>query len=652
MIKAGGLHSSSDNCDIHGTKSSSNISSRNNHIKTRVSDSNNKSRGIRNSMANGTITTAATSSCGDGHSVTSRSVSESVVSKEEMFEMLREADPDGLSDSGSASGRVIKPSKNMASLDPSFSFDDGGDLWEKPGGVMTTPPSKGASSHHHSSSSKERNMVNKVQKKIVGRTASDRSGSLCQGVMGTPESVATTTASSTTSTSSSSKPRKKKILVRADGSVCSATVGSVAASIDPKLLEAMKLSGKTKISSKDLEAMGIKAPAQRGREKGSSHHRTSNGTTESERSTHERRSRSKSRPRSREGEEPTAERSSHSRARSKSRPRSTNNGDDDEDDKRARSSHHEPERTSHSRARSKSRPRTREGEPLDLSTTEDRQSHHHRTTTTSSSTHSRARSKSRPRARETDDDHRHHAVEVVEREKASTHSRARSKSRPRATRGEDDDDDDNQRVTESRERARSKSRPRAGRDPEPTSSSTHTRSRSRARVPEDVNGSIPRSKSRGRSTHERRIPVGHDDDDDDDEDRKPPVPLVIRIEPEGMEGRLASSDVASRRHEEHESKSKHTRGRDARESSPSRRGRSKSRPPPPPEPEDSEDESLPPVPDQIICKPDEMEPSPELEPLPVITGNSDEMYLKIKEAGITVEQFRALAQAGLTISEG
>ena len=62
---------------------------------------------------------------------------------------------------------------------------------------------------------------------------------------------------------------------------------------------------------------------------------------------------------------------------------------------------------------------------------------------------------------------------------------------------------------------------------------------------------------------------------------------------------------------------------------------------------------MPPIPMQIVVAPEDLEqPEEQEDGQPQISGNSDEMYNKIKEAGITREQFLALAQAGLTISEG
>jgi len=67
--------------------------------------------------------------------------------------------------------------------------------------------------------------------------------------------------------------------------------------------------------------------------------------------------------------------------------------------------------------------------------------------------------------------------------------------------------------------------------------------------------------------------------------------------------------------------------------------------------EDDESASPPPIPMQILVEAeDNTEKADSVEEQP--SGNSDEMYLKIKEAGITQQQFRALAQAGLTIAEG
>ena len=63
------------------------------------------------------------------------------------------------------------------------------------------------------------------------------------------------------------------------------------------------------------------------------------------------------------------------------------------------------------------------------------------------------------------------------------------------------------------------------------------------------------------------------------------------------------------------------------------------------------DDSLPPVPTQIMIRPDQdNETDEEKDSPPQISGNSDEIYNKIKHAGITQEQIIALTQAGLTIT--
>lgn len=71
---------------------------------------------------------------------------------------------------------------------------------------------------------------------------------------------------------------------------------------------------------------------------------------------------------------------------------------------------------------------------------------------------------------------------------------------------------------------------------------------------------------------------------------------------------------------------------------------------------DSDEEDLPPIPMQIMVDPEELQEQiqtlPSTDDAPIISGNSDEMYQKIKQAGITQEQFRKLTQAGLTIAEG
>jgi hypothetical protein len=77
---------------------------------------------------------------------------------------------------------------------------------------------------------------------------------------------------------------------------------------------------------------------------------------------------------------------------------------------------------------------------------------------------------------------------------------------------------------------------------------------------------------------------------------------------------------------------------------------------PKPKPQDYEDyssseESMPPVPTQILIRPDQEDETDEEKEAPkLITKNNDEIYSKIKHAGITQEQFLALTQAGLTIT--
>ena len=68
--------------------------------------------------------------------------------------------------------------------------------------------------------------------------------------------------------------------------------------------------------------------------------------------------------------------------------------------------------------------------------------------------------------------------------------------------------------------------------------------------------------------------------------------------------------------------------------------------------DDEGSESLPPIPMQILVDPEQLEQTDSVEEQPQISGNSDEMYLKMKEAGITPEQLNALAEQGLTIAEG
>ncbi|GAX19838.1 hypothetical protein FisN_11Lh290 [Fistulifera solaris] len=77
---------------------------------------------------------------------------------------------------------------------------------------------------------------------------------------------------------------------------------------------------------------------------------------------------------------------------------------------------------------------------------------------------------------------------------------------------------------------------------------------------------------------------------------------------------------------------------------------------PKPKPQEHEDdssseESMPPVPTQILIRPDQEDETDEEREAPQqIKGNNDEIYSKIKHAGITQEQFLALTQAGLTIT--
>ncbi|GAX14746.1 hypothetical protein FisN_11Hh290 [Fistulifera solaris] len=65
----------------------------------------------------------------------------------------------------------------------------------------------------------------------------------------------------------------------------------------------------------------------------------------------------------------------------------------------------------------------------------------------------------------------------------------------------------------------------------------------------------------------------------------------------------------------------------------------------------SSEESMPPVPTQILIRPDQEDETDEEKEVPQqVKKNSDEIYSKIKHAGITQEQFLALTQAGLTIT--
>jgi hypothetical protein len=75
--------------------------------------------------------------------------------------------------------------------------------------------------------------------------------------------------------------------------------------------------------------------------------------------------------------------------------------------------------------------------------------------------------------------------------------------------------------------------------------------------------------------------------------------------------------------------------------------------------DDNKHQTIPAIPKQIIVDPEEMElragvidehEGSNIDPN--VDGNSDDMYLKIKGAGITLAQFRALASVGLTIAEG
>ena len=59
-----------------------------------------------------------------------------------------------------------------------------------------------------------------------------------------------------------------------------------------------------------------------------------------------------------------------------------------------------------------------------------------------------------------------------------------------------------------------------------------------------------------------------------------------------------------------------------------------------------------PIPTQIVFEKEEMPSKVVKHDDSPVPGNSDEIYNKIKSAGITLEQFRALAEVGLTIIEG
>jgi hypothetical protein len=498
---------------------------------------------------------------------------ETVVSKEEMFEMLKEADPDGMSKGSSHSQVLVAPSESAKG---DFNFEEEDWFDNQPG------KTNGAI--------KQKNALSKVQDKI-----SNPEGSL------------------------EKKMKKKRIKVKVGdmGSVCSSVSGSVAGSVDSKVLEAMKGSGRKRMSVKDLEALGVKVPT-RGRSKNSTEEKST-----------VRSSRSKSRPRSRDED---AEKST----RSKSRPRSSDDGE------------------TRSRARSKSRPRS---DP-EKST--------------------RARSKSRPRS--SDDD-------------GETRSRARSKSRPRSSREGDGDDDVKSRS--------SKSRSRAGREEKKESSDSKSRSRSKSRPRSSDDKSRARSKSRGRPSSNA---------EEDMQDMQ--IPMEIKIEIEGGEEEpknnlvrkmsITSTASDNRRHalptmaslkkeqtaikeetcvsppvspakskkvkdsstrtgrksdrndDKHETRSR-AKSTSSRAKSTRSRAKSKSRRPEPVELEDDSDSSsvLPPVPMQIVCSgAEDAVPPPDFEETPTISGNSDDMFRKIKSAGITQEQFLALAEAGLTIAEG
>ena len=205
--------------------------------------------------------------------------------------------------------------------------------------------------------------------------------------------------------------------------------------------------------------------------------------------------------------------------------------------------------------------------------------------------------------------------------KSSSASRARSKSRGRAR---------------PFERARSRGRGlRAGSDSNQPNHNKSNDSNNKGR-----SKSIGRSGSRARS----RGRAGRHEAKDRRTDLKKAKSLVSRAS-DTRERRLPT--MASLNLSPSKSKPTNTT-KSQKTSSPAKSRRSI---------ESSDDEgNLPPVPMQIVIEPEgEEKARPDFEEIKEqvdVDGNSDEMYLKIKDAGITQEQFRALAKAGLTIAEG